>query len=131
MSQDIEILHKDDLMTNERYVKLASLLVSEYHLQLMEQLKETKAYKQCLRNNCNSITRELKIVLREDLDLICGIDDKLVFNVQDSMEQIITLLASIRPEYIGVSVIMMRKLIEHPQETMEFFNLKMKQNVAA
>lgn len=125
---EITTLHKDELMADDRYVKLASLLTCEYHLALMERLRDTDYYNGFLRNKCNQLTQELRNTMSKDVDVILGIDDKLVYKVQASFEKLMAICASVRPEYIEMIVDLSKKLIENPQAVKEFLNINIYDN---
>jgi len=124
------IVKKEDILADERFVMLSVILASEYYLGLMDQLKEFRCYNSYLRNGAKLVSTEMTKYLSKDADLILGIDDTMVYALQDNLPNLMRQCARLRPEYIGVVNEIINRLIENPQETLEYFQLNIVDNAA-
>ncbi len=67
----------EEIKTDPIYLLLSSLLITEYHLQIMENLQQSaeaakkKMNNIYLRNGCKLVVQELKRSLAEKVDDIC------------------------------------------------------------
>ncbi len=122
------VVTKEDLIADDQYVVLAANLGALYYLELMERLRETAYYKQKLKYGCNLVHDELQKIISKDNDLFLGINDKLVYKLQDSQQEHMALIAGLRPEYIGVVNEIIKKLCENPMDVLAYFKLQMTDN---
>lgn len=118
-------IHPDELKADENYIFLTTLLITELQLQCMESLKGSHFYKQRLRNGCNIVASELRQILQYEMDAVASLNNTDQFTIADYIEQMMAECVTMRPEYFGAVVDMIRKMKDSPTEVMEFLNLQL------
>lgn len=121
--QEIKVTAQE-LESDHEYTLLASLIVSQYHLELVEKLKDTKMYKQHFKNGLNIVIQELKRALEHDFPHIWGLDDKNMFSIWDGIVKIMQGIATIKPEYMNVVALLIDKLKEDPEAILTYLDIK-------
>lgn len=112
------------MKTTPEYIMLTSLLTVQLMINCIENLKGTPYYNGVLKGKGNQFYQELLKVLRTDVGLIFGIEDKKMYTMMDYIEQGIQDMALIRPEEIGIRNEIMAMLREQPEEVLAALNIK-------
>lgn len=91
----------------------------------MELLSKTNVYRQGLKQAANRFANELEKVIKRDMDLVFGVDDKALFKQLDYHKELIAEIASLKCEDNGVIAKMIQQYKEMPEEVLSALNIKL------
>lgn len=115
-------------MEQKQIALLNMLLASWFMQETIDELKDTSAYNRLLKHRINQLEPELKKVIDGDLNLLWGVDDHALYNLQENMKSFFTLFATQRPENIAGFTELVKRFIDMPEWCMNMLGIKVVQS---
>jgi len=115
----------EEIQASDQYIYLTALITATLQLGCMDKLKETPYYKREVKKAANELITALERKMMPDVDEICGLQDKSLYAIMDYVERLILKIVTMRPEYIGVTLEMIERLEQQPEEVMKFLEIKL------
>lgn len=101
--------------TAKQYALLNLLITGWCMLGQLDELKNTSAYKQKMRSLINQLMPELERMVDTDLNLLWGVDDPAMYNLQEQVKKFLTEMAIIPTEYVAGLADLLQQFRQTPQ----------------
>jgi len=111
-------------MTKKEHIYVTCLLSAWLTQELMDELKQTNAYRHELKKTGKMFARELEKITTDDIPLIWGIDDKAMYALLEYQKEVIQALSTMRPEDIGIVKEMIEMYKAHPRKVLNRLQIK-------
>ncbi len=109
-------------------IVLTTLLSALLTMEGMEQLQDTDAFRQRIKQTGNNFYKELEKYTSQIAPLVWGVDDKAFYLVMDYQKTVLQKLITMKPEDIGVVMAMIEKYEQHPRKTLTRLEIKLTDN---
>lgn len=113
-----------DAKKDPRYALLTSVLTGMLQLKALDLLEGTCYYKHLVKMATKRLIKELETHIIPDVELVCGVNDPLMYDVMEGMQQCIDRIAILPPEHHQTVSIMIDRLLSNPTETLSLLQIK-------
>lgn len=107
-----------------RFVLLTSVLTSMLQVKALDMLERTTYYKHLVKMASKKLVKELEAHIIPDVELVCGENDKVLYNIMNDMELCIERLAMLPPEHFRTVSEMIDMLLKNPNEILQKLQIK-------
>ena len=109
----------------DQHIYLTALFASLLVVDCMDELEQTPYFKQRLKQTGKPFTRELERVIKVDVPLVWGLDDKKMYMLMEYQSAFIRKLAAMRPEEAGVINEIINRYTESPEQVLQALGLQL------